>query len=111
MNLQDKLASHTEKNTRIDTHYYASYIKITTSILIALAIAVILGWILGIRVLTSVVPDYPTMKFNTALGFLFLGGGIMLLSMRKNWTKHIGLFFLFLLLVLGCASISQYIFQ
>ena len=111
MNLQDKLASHTEKNTRIGTHYYASYIKITTSILIALALAVILGWILGIRVLTSVVPDYPTMKFNTALGFLFLGGGIMLLSMRKKWTKHIGLFFFFLLLVLGCASISQYIFQ
>ncbi len=43
----------------------------------ALGLAVMAGWLLGIEPLTRVVPQFATMKFNTALGFLLAGGALL----------------------------------
>jgi diguanylate cyclase (GGDEF)-like protein/PAS domain S-box-containing protein len=47
---------------------------------IALANAVLLGWVVDVPVLKSVVPGYTTMKVNTALGFLLSGCALAYLS-------------------------------
>src|ERR1019366_3855067 len=39
---------------------------------------VLVGWWLGIDVLKSIVPGHLTMKVNTAIGFILLGGGMLL---------------------------------
>ncbi len=41
---------------------------------------VVFGWILGIPALKSVLPGLATMKFNTALGLMVVGGGLLLVS-------------------------------
>jgi signal transduction histidine kinase len=41
--------------------------------LAALGIAVLIGWYTGVQTLTRVRPEFASMKYNTALGFLLLG--------------------------------------
>ena len=42
----------------------------------ALGLAVMVGWLLGIEPLKQVLPGLSSMKFNTALGFLLAGGAL-----------------------------------
>jgi hypothetical protein len=45
---------------------------------------VLVGWVLGVRGLTSVMPDYPTMKPNTALCLILAGVALWLLRFRTS---------------------------
>jgi PAS domain-containing protein len=45
----------------------------------AAGILVLVGWLMGIRILTSVIPDYATIKVNTALCFVLAGLSLWLL--------------------------------
>ncbi len=51
---------------------YTQAIRLINGIVLLLAVLVIPGWIFDIPVLKSIIPDYSTMKFNTALGFVLL---------------------------------------
>ena len=44
----------------------------------AVALLVMLGWVMNIHSLTTLSPDFPSMKFNTALAFAISGIGILL---------------------------------
>ena len=44
----------------------------------AVALLVMLGWVMNINSLTTLSPDFPSMKFNTALAFAISGIGILL---------------------------------
>src|ERR1700722_246044 len=53
---------------------------------VAMAIGglVLVGWVLGVRTLASVMPDYTTMKPNTALCLVLAGLSLWLLRLRSN---------------------------
>jgi hypothetical protein len=56
--------------------------------IVLMAVVVLIGWIFHLPGLTAVFPGYPTMKFNTALAFLFAGLATMLVdSAGKKNTK------------------------
>jgi hypothetical protein len=55
--------------------------------LVALAALVLLGWVSGLYVLTQVLPGWPSMKVNTALGFALCGGALLALTRaEESWT-------------------------
>src|SRR5580692_3081968 len=53
---------------------------------VAMAIGglVLVGWVLGVRRLASVMPEYTTMKPNTALCLVLAGLSVWLLRFRPN---------------------------
>jgi len=59
---------------------YAIIAGIAASIAMAAGGLVLVGWLLGIRLLTSLMPDYATMKVNTAFCFVLAGLSLWLLQ-------------------------------
>lgn len=77
-------------------------------IAVSLAAFVMFGWHSGNQILVQVSPAFAPMQYNTALGFLLSGLGLMALSCRQHiLTKLLGLG----TFALGAASLSQYIFN
>lgn len=52
--------------------------------ILVVSVLVIIGWLFKIRMLLSIVPGAPTMKFNTALSFLIVGSIIFLYLKKKK---------------------------
>ena len=76
--------------------------------MLALGAMVIVGWYTKNITLLQVLPDAVAMQYNTALGFLFAGSGLLLaLSNHKRATAILGL----LLCILGILTISEYLFD
>lgn len=46
--------------------------------ILAVALLVMVGWVMEIPSLTTLYPDFPSMKFNTALAFFIAGIGILI---------------------------------
>lgn len=59
-------------------------------LVLGLACAVMVGWFFDVRTLTSVVPGYNTMKFNTALCFLGVASAVLARSSALHWVPLIG---------------------
>ena len=79
---------------------------------ILIGLITIAGWFLGIERLTNIAAGLPTMKFNTALGFVL--SGLSLLAISRNQHKIIfftGLFSAITLTALASAELSEYIFH
>lgn len=56
----------------------------------ALGLAVMAGWLLDLDLLERIVPQLATMKFNTVLGFLLVGGALLFRGTRRSgsgWRK------------------------
>jgi two-component system sensor histidine kinase/response regulator len=53
-------------------------------IAMAVGVLVLVGWVLGMRTLTSVIPHFTTMKPNTALSFVFAGFSLWLLRLPSG---------------------------
>lgn len=71
--------------------------------LMALGLAVMAGWWLGIDPLKRVMPGLASMKFNTALGFLLAGGALYFRgkpALRRGLATAVGLF--------GALTLGQY---
>src|SRR5437588_1263670 len=60
--------------------YCASNVRIAGSLLVALGVSVLVGWVANIGVLMSVLPGYIAMKPDTAICFLCAGVCIVLLA-------------------------------
>lgn len=56
----------------------------SAGIIIFMSLIVIAGWATGNIRLISVIPHYPAMVFNTALGFFFCGLGLLFFKFEKN---------------------------
>ena len=76
-------------------------------LIFAVALLVMLGWVTNIHSLTTLSPDFPSMKFNTALAFAISGIGILLgQAARKRYGLQIS--GLIVVLLMG-ASLLQYL--
>lgn len=62
------------------------------------AIVVLIGWYTGITVLTSFIPRYDPMRFNTALCFMLSGISLILLNIRYSVIKFLNFSFLNLII-------------
>lgn len=72
-----------------------------------LGITVIWGWHSQNPLLIQVFPTFVPMQYNTAIGFVVCGLGVMTLSREMpTYAQICGTF----LMLLGCASLSQYVF-
>ena len=70
------------------------------------------GWILKIEVVTSFVPGLPTMKFNTALGFILSGAALFFTQQKGIRIRTYVVNTISAILVLmGCIELSEYIFN
>jgi PAS domain S-box-containing protein len=58
---------------------YGLISSVTGLVAMTAGILVLVGWLMGIRTLTSVIPDYATIKVNTAFCFVLAGLSIWLL--------------------------------
>src|SRR5271165_7228592 len=63
---------------------YAFISSFAGPIAMAVGSLVLVGWLLGIRTLTSVIPDYTTMKPNTAVCFVLVGLSLWLLRLPSS---------------------------
>lgn len=69
---------------------------------------VITGWYLHSSSLIQVLPQFAPMQYNTALGFLFSGIGLLAVI---NYRYHLGLWAGVFVSALGVLTLSQYIFN
>lgn len=96
-----------EKITR-----YRSFVLIVSLISCFMGIAVIMGWILHIEVLTSVVPGYTTMKVNSATCITFLGIGLLAsLQKPKPFYQIVKIISGSVPLLIGTMTLTQHIFS
>lgn len=81
------------------------YIRLTSVFVIGLGIIVIMGWIFKIQLFTTIVPAYVSMKFNTAILFVFTG--LILLSLAEDQWKITSILFSLILLFAGAYTFLQ----
>ncbi len=74
---------------------------------VALGLTVLVGWYTGNKTLIQVIPVFVPMQYNTALGFVLCGFGILLELFKNRYsTIIIGI----LVIVLGGLTLLEYIF-
>jgi two-component system, sensor histidine kinase and response regulator len=98
--------------------WYEIISKIAGPVAIATGGIVLVGWVAGIRNLTSIVPGYSTMKPNTAVCFILCGVSLLLIraSEKKVSTGHsipirLAKACALAVTVLGLLILSEHIFQ
>ena len=82
--------------------------QLLCALLILLGLAAIGGWLYQVELLKSVVPGLPTMKFNTALGFVLTGGGLWLAGTRHRPLRYLAALLGLLLIAVGALTLAQY---
>jgi signal transduction histidine kinase/ActR/RegA family two-component response regulator len=93
--------------------FYRTIARAGWVLLLLLGSLVLLGWSFHIAVLTSVLPGQIAMKPNTAVGFLFLGAAIFLLT-RPNKTRNTRLWCAAsasMVVLVGLLTAFQYLFR
>ena len=78
------------------------------ALLVVLGSVVAIGWALHIEALKSVIPGLPTMKFNTAIGFLLTGIGLVVAAGRSASGRYGAAGLGLILVALGVATILEY---
>ena len=81
------------------------YIRFASIISIVLGSIVFVGWIFHLHLLTTIIPGYVSMKFNTALLFVLLGT-ILYTLISEKW-KWLRIFFSVILLLTGISTFIQ----
>ncbi|MAM18423.1 MAG: response regulator [Christiangramia sp.] len=85
--------------------FYQKFIRYAAVMIWCVSFLAMLGWLLGIEVLTQVLPDLPTMKFNTAFSF-FLLACVIFCTQEKRCFK-VSQVLNFLLLALTLTTLLQ----
>ncbi|MCZ6835045.1 MAG: ATP-binding protein, partial [Planctomycetota bacterium] len=79
---------------------------LTGSLTLLLGLLVIFGWHTGNEMLVQVLPEFVPMQYNTALGFILCGAGVLLSIFGKIWPSMImGT----LSMVVGSLTLVEYI--
>lgn len=74
-------------------------------LVLAVACAVVAGWMLDIRLLTSIAPGYNTMKFNTAVCLVLLAAAVLL------WSRPLSLVLAVAVALLATATLVEITFS
>ena len=101
--------SPTHPSSRTDMERRALAAKPGMFLLLAGAIVLLVGWGMGVDIVTRVVPGLASMKVNTALGVAALGGATMAHG-RGRRGQVIAVACGFLVLLLGALTLVQYVF-
>ncbi len=85
--------------------------KIATGVVLIISIAVIFGWFLDIRFLKIIYPGFVSMKFNTALGFLFSSIAILIINPAIKSRQLKTLYFVCALIpfLIGTLTLAEYL--
>ncbi len=78
------------------------------ALLMLLGVTVIIAWLYRIEPLKSVAPGLPTMKVNTALGFVLTGSGLWLVGARNRALRYLGAALGLLLIAVGGLTLAEY---
>src|SRR5689334_11647378 len=78
----------------------------------AISIEVLAGWMVDSRTMKSVLPQFTTMKANTALGLLLSAAAVFesMLPFRSAWQRRLALFLALLAGTLGAITLAEYRF-
>ncbi|HYX38717.1 MAG TPA: PAS domain S-box protein [Oligoflexus sp.] len=87
------------------------YSALCAGFLMIISGLVLLGWLFDIATLKSVMPNYITMKANTAVCFLLFGLSILLRSSAAHWQKTLALTLAQIPLLISAATGCEYIFD
>jgi|GEM_PF-594866 len=79
--------------------------------IIIVSVLVLAGWKYDIEVLKSVLPDYVSMKVNTAIGFLLTGAILFLINNSSGKRYTLSRILSVLLLGLGVVTMMEYLLQ
>ncbi|MCQ0109969.1 PAS domain S-box protein [Zhouia amylolytica] len=96
-------------NTLFSYDKYYRYIRIVASVTTGVSLIVIWGWILKIKLLTSFLPDLPTMKFNTALCFFLVAVGLLFKTSKRlpRYQVYAGIINVTLLILAGITLLEH----
>lgn len=72
---------------------------------------VLLSWLTNIRFLLNLIPGAPTMKFNTALLFLFISFSIILTGNRSKILNLVAIALAFATFIISTMTLYQYLFN
>jgi hypothetical protein len=89
-------------------------VKILAIIVILTSLLIMAGWIFGIPILKSLSPNWVSMKFLTAVCFLFSGAILMLFSYserKTSFSETLLCFFSFAILLIMSLLIISFIFK
>ena len=81
-------------------------------LVMAIGFAALIGWITGVRVLTSLSPDWITMKANTSLGLIAAGSALhanIIHHERHRWVRPMSRLCAVFVIVLAGATITEQI--
>ena len=84
-------------------------IFLISGLVIGIALSVLMAWIYKMPTVLSVFSGAPSMKFNTALLFLFSGIGLLSLVKREKTLNAVGVFSGWLVVVNGFVSFLEYV--
>jgi len=100
------MCSHINQSNR-----YRSFARTSSIVAMSAGAAVMLGWLAGIGLLQSLLPDFPPIDFNTGIGLLLAGLSLCLLSSaRRSPAILLGNSFAAIALVLlGAASVLVHV--
>jgi len=85
-------------------------IAIMASLVFLLGATVLVGWAINVDVLKSIMPTWVTMKANTGLGMMLCGIALGLTGVKGRAARLIALSSAGILLVLGAATLVEYLF-
>lgn len=91
-----------------------SFVRLCISLSTLISLLVLTGWILEIDTLKTVLPDYISMKANTAIGLLFLALSLHFYQdsekfINHKWTQRASQFFASLTFLIGALTLSEYV--
>src|SRR5579872_3582029 len=85
---------------------------ISGTIVVAIGMMVLLGWVTDFPMLMTILPGFIRMKANTAVGFLFCGGGLLLTQYRRSrWNRRLLAAMSMVIIVTGAATLVEYLFH
>ena len=85
--------------------------QVLAACVIAIGTTVLLGWVLGLEMLTGLRPGAHPMKANTAVGLILAGAALLLAPSTRRWAGPLRLALGGAVLALGLATLAEYAFD
>ncbi|MEN6293357.1 MAG: hypothetical protein ABFD07_15260, partial [Methanobacterium sp.] len=87
--------------------------EILSLLIIIIGVIIFIGWAFNIPLLKSPGPDFPTIKFNSALCFILIGTSLWLQQTRRinKRNKHIAQVLAVIVLSIGLIALIEHLFN